>query len=487
LISKILVTGATGYVGGRLASHLVKAGFPVRCLTRDRNRLQGRRWLEQAEVVEGDALQRDTLTKTLQGCRIAFYLIHGIQGGKIDFEREALAAHNFAAAAAEAGVERIIYLGELADPHGRLSPYLRSRHQTGEILRQGSVPVTELRAGMIIGPGSVLFEMVRYLTERQPLLICPRWFFSLSQPIAIRDVLTYLTEAIEKPSSAGKPIEIGGGSCLSYAEMLRGYAKERGLKRLLIPVPVTAPFLSAYWVHMVTPINWRQVLPLIEGLSADSQVTSDLAAQLFPEIQPLEFPSALHEALESFESGNIETAWDGALVISQGDQRPVHLTTIEGMLMETRQLHVNLPPETVYRAYTGLGGERGWLYMDWTWQVRGWFDKLIGGVGLRRGRRHPDDLRVGESLDFWRVEALQPGRMMRLRAEMLVPGKAWLEFHSLPQPDSSTLLTQTAYFAARGLPGLLYWYLLYPIHGFIFSGMIRKIAERARSLANGEQ
>ncbi len=480
--AKILVTGATGYVGGRLAPHLAAAGYPVRCLTRDRKRLENRSWSKQVEIFEGDALERDSLLIAMQGVSTAFYLIHGMQGGTIDFEREYSAARNFTAAAEEAGVERIIYLGELADPKGKLSPYLQSRHKTGEILSAGSVAVTEFRAGMIIGAGSVLFEMVRYLTERQPVLICPRWFYTLSQPISIQDILNYLTSALETPESVGKLIEVGGATQLSYAEMLQGYAHERGLRRLLLPVPVFSPRISAYWVHMVSPIHWRQILPLIQGLRVVSRVESSQAEEIFPQIKPTGYQTALRQALVNFEAGNIETSWNDALVNSQGDLSQIQLTTIEGMLIERRQIVVQIPCEAVFRAYTGLGGERGWLYMDWTWEVRGWFDKLIGGVGLRRGRRHSDDIRVGESLDFWRVEDLQQDHSIRLRAEMIVPGKAWLEFQSLPQAEGGTLLTQTAYFAPRGFWGLLYWYALYPIHGFIFSGMIRKIAEVAGSL-----
>ncbi len=401
---KILVTGATGYVGGRLASHLVRLGFAVRVLSRDRRRLQGRAWLDQVESAEGDALDRDSLVRALQGVSTAYYLIHGMQGGAIDAGREAAASRNFAQAAEEARVERIIYLGELADPKGELSPYLRSRHETGEILREGGVPVTEFRAGMIVGAGSVLFEMIRYLTERQPLLICPRWFYTPSQPIAIRDVLGYLADALQNPASAGRLIEIGGATRLNYADMLQAYARERQLKRVRIPAPVSAPRLSAYWVHLVTPFHWNQMLPLIEGLSTESTVNSPDAKEIFPEIQALDFAGALHEALQSLRDGNIETAWFDSLVSSQGDIPPLMFKVSEGMLIERRNLIVNLPAEDAYRAYTSLGGERGWLYLNWTWVIRGWMDKLVGGVGLRRGRRHPQELRAGESLDFWRVE-----------------------------------------------------------------------------------
>ncbi len=483
----ILVTGATGYTGGRLIPRLLEAGYRVRCLVRDPSRLQGRPWLKQIEVLQGDVLDMNSLQVAMQGVSIAYYLIHGLQGGKVHAERDMQAARNFANAADEANLERIIYLGELVDSTARLSPYLRARHETGYILRQGRVPVTEFRAGMIIGSGSILFEMVRYLAEREPLLVCPRWFYSRAQPIAIRDVLSYLVAAIETPASIGKLIEIGGAKTLTYAEMLKEYASERGLKRYLIPTPVYAPHASAYWVHMVTPITYQAVLPLIEGLRADSVVHDDLARRLFPQIQPLDFQTAVRYALIKIEKGDIESSWSDALVTSRGDVKPYAFEIIDGMYIERRQKIVDLPAETVYRAYTGIGGERGWMYMDWAWAIRGWMDKAIGGVGLRRGRRHPDEVWVGESLDFWRVQVLEPGRQMRLLAEMKVPGKAWLEFQSIPQEDGKTLLSTTAYFDPHGLPGFLYWYAMWPFHKFIFDGMTREIAKRAEEIDAAER
>ena len=479
----ILVTGVTGYIGGRLVPRLLEAGFRVRCLVRDASRLQGYPWRDRVEVSVGDALDPASLVEAMQNVSTAFYLIHGTQGNKVDAQRDLTAARNFADAAEQAGLKRIIYLGELVDPTADLSPYLRSRNETGHILRLGKVPVTEFRAGMVVGSGSALFEMIRYLAERQPLLICPHWFFSMAQPVAIRDVLAYLVAALNTPESVGKLIEIGGATRLRYADMLRGYARERGLKRMLIHTPFNTPRLSAYWVHMVTPIHWRIVLPLIEGLLAESIVHDDLARRLFPDIHPLDFQIAVHLALQRLQSDSVETSWSDALVVTQGDNRPLTLTHTEGMMIERRRIVLDLPPAIVFQAYTGLGGERGWLYMHWSWQFRGWMDKLVGGVGLRRGRRHPDELRVGEALDFWRVEAVEPDRLIRLRAEMKLPGKAWLEFQSIPQPDGKTLLTQSAYFAPRGLAGFLYWYLLYSMHSFIFSGLIRKVAERAQKLA----
>ncbi len=478
----VLVTGATGYIGGRLVQRLLDAGYQVRCLVRDPSRLQGRRWYDRVEVATGDALDPTSLGPALNGIGSAYYLIHGLKGGQVNADRDLQAARNFIAAAEEQGVERLIYLGELVDPSADLSPYLRSRHETGYILRQSKIPVTEFRAGMIVGSGSALFEMIRYITERQPVLVCPAWFFSEAQPIGIRDVLDYLVAALKTPDSAGKLVEIGGATRLTYADMMKAYAKERGLRRTLIRTPFHAPRLSAYWVHMVTPIHWRVVLPLIEGLNANLVVHDDQARKLFPHVQPADFRTALRRALRRLLSDVVETSWSDALVNTAGDVKPYMFSIESGLMLERRTKLVEAPPNAVYRAYTGIGGTRGWLYMDWAWALRGWMDKAIGGVGIRRGRRHPDDIRLGEALDFWRVEAVEPDRLLRLRAEMRVPGKAWLQFESTPQ-DGKTVLTETAYYEPRGFFGFVYWYAMWPFHAFLFDGLIRRLAARARMIA----
>ena len=478
----ILVTGATGYVGGRLVPRLLEAGHRVRVLVRDPARLHGRPWLDKVEVVGGDALSLETLNVALKDVSIIYYLIHGRQGNRDDAERDMQVARNVAHAAEEMGVERIIYFGELVDPTADLSPYLRARHETGYILRYGGVPVTEFRGGMIVGSGSVLFEMIRYLGEREPLLLCPAWFYSQAQPIAIRDVLFYLIGALDVPESTGRLIEIGGPTRLTYAEMLLEYAKERGLKRYLIRLPFNTPRLSAYWVHMVTPIHWRLVLPLIEGLRAKLIVRDETAKKLFPKIKPIDFRTAVHLALGRIQRDDVETIWSDALVTVAGNIKPYKFRVEDGMYIETRQVLLDLKPNDVYRSYMGIGGERGWMYMDWAWGIRGWMDKAVGGVGLRRGRRHPDEVYTGESLDFWRVEEVEPNRLLRLRAEMKLPGKAWLEFKSEPQ-NGKTLFTVTAYFAPHGLFGFLYWYAMWIPHRFIFDGLTNRLASRARVLA----
>jgi len=366
-----------------------------------------------------------------------------------------------------------VYVG---DPRADLSQHLRSRQETGLALREAGVPVTEFRAAVIVGSGSLSFEMIRYLTERLPLMICPRWVFTRVQPIAIQNVLDYLIAALESPETAGRILEIGGRDILTYAEMMTGYARARGLKRWLIAVPVLTPRLSSYWVHLITPIPARIAQPLIRGLGNEVIVRDETARQFFPAIALLDYETAVHQALKQMETRGVETAWSDALISSQGNKSPVALLTSEGMIMERRQRTVTAPADAVYRSFAGLGGKRGWLYMDWAWKLRGMTDRLCGGVGMRRGRRDPDDLRVGDALDFWRVEVVEPGRLVRLRAEMKVPGRAWLEFRALPQPDGQTLLSQTSFFEPKGLLGLLYWYVLYPMHSLIFSGLIRRIA-----------
>lgn len=456
----------------------------MRCLVRDASRLQGRPWCAEVDLVEGDVLRPDSLRAAMDGVAAAYYLVHSLGAGANFSERDVQAARYFGAAAKAAGVGRIIYLGGLGDPAADLSAHLRSRQQTGEALRESGLSVTEFRAGVIVGSGSLSFEMIRYLTERVPVMICPRWVYTRIQPIAVRNVLDYLVEALRVPASASQIIEIGGADVITYGEMLTFYAEVRGLRRWLVPVPVLTPKLSSYWVHFVTPIPAAIARPLIAGLRNEIIVRDDLAGRLFPDVHLLPYRTAVKLALEKLEVGAVETAWFGAISTSQGDVSPVTLTTHEGMIMEQRQMPVDAPVDAIFRAFTGLGGARGWLYLNWTWQLRGAIDRLCGGVGLRRGRRDADDIRVGEALDFWRVEALEPGRLLRLRAEMKVPGKAWLQFEvNAQEGDCRPVLTQTAFFAPKGLMGLAYWYLLYPIHGVIFGGMIRRLATRAKAMA----
>ncbi|MEI6653357.1 MAG: SDR family oxidoreductase, partial [Verrucomicrobiota bacterium] len=478
----ILVTGATGYIGGRLVPRLLENGYRVRCLARDPARLQGRSWQAAVEIVAGDVFGAQSLRTAMDGVHAAYYLIHSLGSGSDFHRRDLEAAHQFGAAAQAAGIERILFLGGLAQATPGLSEHLRSRQQTGDALRSAGVPVTEFRAGVIVGSGGLSFEMIRYLTERVPVMICPRWVYTRTQPIGVREVLEYLVAALAVPESRGRIIEIGGAEVVTYREMMLIYAEVRGLKRWMLPVPVLTPRLSSYWVNLVTPIPAVIARPLIEGLRNESIVHDSSALRLFPLIQPAGYRVAVERALTKLQASQVETAWSDALSTSQGALPARVLTTAEGMIQEHRQRLVPASPDRIYQIFSGLGGSRGWLYLNWAWQLRGFIDRVMGGVGLRRGRRDPDQVRVGDALDFWRVEAIEPGRMLRLRAEMKVPGKAWLQFQVQPLDGGRALLSQIAFFAPKGLFGWLYWYALYPLHGLIFSGLIDRIARRAGAI-----
>jgi uncharacterized protein YbjT (DUF2867 family) len=478
----ILITGATGYIGGRLVPYLLEKGYPLRLLVRDPERLKGRPWENQVEIVQGDVLKPETLVKAMAEVRAAYYLIHSMSGHEDFHQRDLDAARNFSAAAKTVGVEQIIYLGGLGDPQADLSKHLKSRQETGLALKESGVPVTEFRAAIIVGSGSISFEMIRYLTERIPIMVCPRWVFTRVQPIGITDVLAYLAAALEAPESRGKVVEIGGKDVITYGKMMSGYAEIRGLKRYLIPVPVLSPRLSSHWVHWMTPVPAEIARPLVEGLRNEVVVNDNNASHLFPEIHPEGYGDSVRKALANLEVGEVATRWTDSLVSSQGDQPSVNLKTREGIIIEQRQVSVNAAPEQVFRTFSCLGGDMGWLYYDWAWQIRGLMDRLLGGVGLRRGRRDPLALRCGDAVDFWRVESIQEEKekyVLRLRAEMKVPGKAWLQFETSSLDNGKAQLTQTAFFAPKGLSGFLYWYALYPVHSLIFSGLIRKIKEKA--------
>lgn len=476
----VLVTGATGYIGSRLVPRLLKVGYRVRVLGRNTNRLDGRTWSSRVEMVQGDVLQPETLSQVMRDVDHAYYFIHSMSDTASYSSRDVTAAENFGKAAKDAGVKRIIYLGGLGNPETDLSMHLRSRHQTGDVLRQSGVPVTEFRAAIIVGSGSASFEMIRYLTERIPIMITPRWVSTKVQPISIRNVLDYLVQALETPESADKIIEIGGDDVLNYGDMMLGYARVRGLKRYLIPVPVLTPRLSSYWVHWVTPLHANIAKPLIDGLRNEVIVRDNLAKELFPDINLIDYHIAVERALGKLNAEQIESMWTDSLATSNGDTPPVRLNNIEGMISERRELEMAAPAESVFSWISSIGGKNGWMFAGFLWQLRGFLDRLIGGVGLRRGRRNPTELRVGDALDFWRVESIQPDRLLRLRAEMKVPGEAWLQFETLPQSAGSMKFIQTAYFAPRGLLGHAYWYALYPIHKIVFSGLIRAIARRSQ-------
>ncbi|HMB90887.1 MAG TPA: SDR family oxidoreductase [Rhodothermales bacterium] len=480
----ILITGATGYIGGRLVPCLLDEGHTVRCFVRDPRRLATRSWSDQVEVMQSDVLKPETLPDALEGVDVAYYLIHSLSAGEDEFaERDRQAADNFAQAAAEAGVQRIIYLGGIEPKSENLSKHMASRLETGKHLRAGSVPVTEFRAAVIVGSGSLSFELIRYLTERLPVLITPQWVRTPTQPIAIRNVLQYLTQALRVPESTGQIIEIGGEDVLTYEDMFRIYAQVRGLNRILIDVPVLTPRLSSHWVGLVTPINNRIARPLIEGLDNEVTVHDDTAQQLF-DIDLLSYEASVRLALHRFTNDDVETTWSSAFSSSISDVEMVtELEEEEGMIQERLQIKVQATPSSVFTMLKRIGGDTGWLYANPLWRIRGLIDMFFGGIGLRRTRRSYSNVRVGDAIDFWRVEAIEPDRLLRLRAEMRVPGKAWLQYELAPVEDEPdhTVITQTAFYEPKGLIGFLYWWLFYIPHRFIFPGMLRELGRRAEA------
>jgi len=480
---KPLVTGATGYIGGRLIQRLVETGIRPRALARDPARLIGRPWAEAVDVVPGDVLRYESLVPALQGISTAYYLVHSMRSGRDFRERDLQGAINFARAATAAGIERIIYLGGLAPPRGHLSAHMGSRLEVGLALRPYGTQVTEFRAGIVVGSGSVSFEMIRYLTERLPVMLCPIWTNRPTQPICIRNVVDYLVAALELPADSPPVIEIGGPEILTYADILRGYARVRGLRRFIVPAPILSTALCGFLVGMITPVPSAVARPLIESMRHEVIMHDETARLLFPEIELIDYERSLELALRHLEAQDVKTRWTDALASNVRSGRPANFTTQEGMIIESRTARVPAPPASVFRAFTGLGGSRGWLYADWTWRARGFLDRLVGGVGLHRGRRDPDHLRSGDVLDFWRVERIEEGRMLLLRLEARSPGQMWLQFEVLPGPAGESTLNQVVYFASKGLAGLLYWYALYPMHRRIFSGLLESLARRASSLS----
>ncbi len=475
----ILVTGATGYIGGRLVPRLLAAGHQVRVMTRDARHFQGRSWVNRVEVVEGDVLKPETLGAVLNGIDAAYYLIHSMGDSDKFAERDHTAAKNFAQAAQSSGTQQLIYLGGLGQAADNLSEHLSSRQQVGATLRQYHPAVTEFRAAMVVGAGSLSFEIIRNLTERLPLMIAPRWLYTRSQPIAIQDVLDYLVAALDLADSTEKPIEIGGADILTYHDMILAYAQARDLTRYVIPVPVLTPRLSSYWVHLVTPVSANIVRPLIDGLRNEMIVTDNAAAALFPAIQPVDFATALAAALSELDAHQVETMWTDSMAATWEQDEPYTFVEERGMLIERRVRSVNVPPATVYQTFSLLGGDSGWLYLNFLWDFRGWLDRLIGGPGYRRGRPQRETLRMGDAVDFWRVEAVEPDRLLRLRAEMKLPGRGWLQFEVRPNADGSSQLIQTAYFAPKGLFGYAYWYSIYFLHKRIFDGMVDELVQLA--------
>lgn len=472
----ILVTGASGYVGGRLVPALEEGGVRVRCLAREPQYLAGR-FSSRTDVVAGDVLDPDSLRNALQGVDAAYYLVHSM-GSKEDFgERDRVGARNFARAAREQGVRRVIYLGGLAGD-GPLSPHLASRLEVGRILASEGVPTLEFRASIIIGSGSLSFELLRSLVNKLPVMVTPRWVGTAAQPIAIDDVIAYLTHGLDIEHEGNAVFEIGGPRRVTYGELMREYARQAGVRRVMIPVPFLNPRLSSLWLGLVTPVYARVGRKLVTSLRNETVVRDTAALERFP-VRPLDVGEAVARALREEDREMAGTRWSDA-VSSSGRQPLWGGKRFGSRIVDRRQAVVRADAAGAFAPIQRIGGSRGWYFANWLWAWRGAVDLLAGGVGMRRGRRHPVDVRPGDPLDFWRVEAFEPNRLLHLQAEMKVPGRAWLQFEVEPVEEGSRI-TQTAVFDPLGLGGLLYWYGLYPIHWLIFRGMLRGIARRGDS------
>ncbi len=479
--ARVFLTGATGYIGGRLAPRLLEGGFRIRCLARSSAKVMARPWATQegVEVVEGDAGDEAVLENAMRGCSDAYYLVHSMHVAGSEYRSHDLQiAENFGRAAAAAGVSRIIYLGGLGETGEGLSEHLSSRREVEKSLGIGGVPVTVLRAAMIIGSGSASFEILRYLVERLPVMVTPKWVDTESQPIAVTDVLFYMVAALETPATIGKTLDIGGPDVFSYAQIMREMASALGLRsRLVIRVPVLTPRLSSLWIHLVTPLQASIARPLAEGLRNRVVCRTDEAIRLMPH-ECLTIRQAMDAAISQVRTGSIETAWSDAGVML-GDPSWAGGTEF----IDRREMTSSATPAAVWSAVSSLGGDRGYYAADWLWRIRGAIDRLWGGPGLRRGRRDAKDLRLGDALDFWRVSDIHPKTLLILTAEMRLPGLATLSFEVEPllAPSSGSRLTMTARFRPRGLAGILYWYSVLPLHGIVFSGMLRGILSASKS------
>lgn len=473
-MASVLILGATGYVGRHLTRRLVERGHSVRCLVRDKAkaRMSG---FEGVEIVQGDALRSETLGTAFDHIDAVYYLIHSMAAGERVFEElDRRAARNIADAARDAEVGRIIYLGGLGRRIDDQSPHLRSRHQVGDILRTSKVPVTEFRAAVVAGVGGISFEMVHHLVNRLPFMICPRWLDIKTQPIALEDVLRYLGESLEKPETAGQVIDIGGPDVLTYGDMILIVARVLGLRRYLLRVPVLTPRLSSYWLKLVTPLPVATARALIESVRSETVCENTLAREYF-DFSTESFESAAHRALAGVRAENPQP-------IDPSDRTGDSAIDPSHFKIDRRTVDVAASWVTLSEVVAAIGGQTGWYFADWLWRLRGAVDRMLGGIGLRKGRPHPAEIQVGDPIDFWRVERYDPGRRLLLRAEMKVWGKAWLEFRIEPRSDNSSRLTQTARYYPRGLFGLLYWYAVLPIHVIVFKGMAAAIAGRAEKM-----
>lgn len=471
----VLLTGATGYVGGRLLRRLEERGVPLRCLAR-RPEVLAARVGPAAEVVGGDVLDRGSLDRALAGVHTAYYLVHSMGAAGSFEEADRAAAEHFGQAARTAGVRRIIYLGGLGSEEEELSAHLRSRQEVGQVLRASGVPVLEFRASIVIGSGSLSFEMIRSLVERLPVMVTPRWVTVPAQPIAIDDLLEYLVAALDVPLAGSRVFEIGGADRVSYGDLMGVYARHRSLRRLMIPVPVLTPYLSSLWLGLVTPLYARIGRKLIESIVHPTVVRDHAALEAFP-VRPMGVDEAVRRALASEEREFAATRWSDALS-SAGEPQAWGGVQFGSRLVDSRTTVVAVSPAQAFAPIEGIGGAAGWYAWNWLWRLRGFLDLVAGGVGMRRGRPSATGLRVGDTVDFWRVEALEPDRLLRLAAEMKLPGRAWLEFE-VREDGGGTTIRQTALFDPVGLLGRAYWYALYPVHQVVFAGMLRGIARAA--------
>jgi uncharacterized protein YbjT (DUF2867 family) len=481
-----LVTGATGYIGGRLVPELLAAGHRVRVMTRSPERLRDRPWAGQVEITRADAGDHGGVAAACAGVDVVYYLVHALGTGRRFEETDRRTAEVMAGAAREAGVGRLVYLGGLQPEDEELSPHLRSRAEVADVLLASGVPTVVLRAAVVLGSGSASFEMLRYLTERLPVMVTPRWVHTRIQPIAIRDVLRYLVGCATLPADVHRCFDIGGPDVMTYLEMMQRFAAVAGLpKRRILPVPVLSPGLSSHWVGFVTPVPASIARPLVESLRNTVVCTEHDIARYVPDPPEglLGFDDAVRLAIQRVRDSDVATRWSSASVPgAPSDPLPTDPDWAGGSLyVDERTRPAAAPPEALWRVVRGIGGETGWYSFPLAWEVRGWLDRAVGGVGLRRGRRSPSDLYVGDALDFWRVEEIEEGRLLRLRAEMRLPGLAWLEFHVEQDDDGSTRLRQKATFRPRGLFGHLYWWVLVPFHGFVFGGMVRNICRAAEA------
>ena len=466
----VLVTGASGYVGGRLVVALESRGERVRCLARTPAYLAAR-FSPSTEMVEGDVLDPGSLRSALEGVHTAYYLVHSM-GSRAGFEqRDRLGAHNFARVARERGVRRVIYLGGLGGD-GYLSPHLASRQEVGAILAHDGPPTIEFRASIIIGSGSLSFELIRGLVNRLPVMLTPRWVRAEAQPIAIGDVIAYLLRGLDLEADGDEVFEIGGPDRVTYGELMKEYARQVGVRRLMVPVPFLSPRLSSLWLGLVTPLYARVGRKLVDSLRHDTVVQDRRALDSFP-VRPLAVRPAIGRALAEEDRQLARTRWSDA-VSSSGGRARWGGRRIGSRMVDRQQALTAVEPARAFSPIQRIGGARGWYFTTWLWRLRGMVDLVLGGVGMRRGRRHPIDVRPGDPLDFWRVEAFESDRLLLLRAEMKVPGRAWLQFEVEPASGGSRI-TQTAVFDPRGLAGLVYWYGLYPVHWLIFRGMLGSI------------